>query len=132
MNDVILLVSEDSGADRQLRQVLTTSAPACRLELAANLAEIETLPTPSLILLDLMPRTNRPSTSCAGFGPTEVQRGPGVRLAPQTVDVNEAYALGANSCFIQNQEREGLEPIVNGIAAYASLIGEQAGRLPLE
>ena len=47
-------------------------------------------------------------------------------LAPQSVDVNEAYALGANSCFIRNQRDAELEPIMDGIAAYASLIGERA------
>ncbi len=126
MTNLILLISEDAGADRQLRQVFTTTAPSCRLEFAANLAEIETLPTPGVILLDFV-YSPKPGFEILRWLRAEqrFKEVPVFVLAPQTFDASEAYALGANSCFIQDQARGGLEPIVSGIAAYASLIGEQ-------
>jgi DNA-binding response OmpR family regulator len=127
MTNLILLISGDAGADRPWRQLLTQKAPACRLELAANSAEIETLPTPSLILLDFAP-SPEPAFDILRWLRAErrFKQVPVFVLAPQTVDVNEAYALGANSCFIRTQAHTELEPIMDGIAAYASLIGDRA------
>jgi DNA-binding response OmpR family regulator len=127
MTNLILLIGAGAGADRAWRQFLTKSAPACRLELAANSAEIETLPTPSLILLDFG-HSPEPAFDLLRWLRAEprFKQVPVFVLAPQSVDVNEAYALGANSCFIRNQRDAELEPIMDGIAAYASLIGERA------
>jgi hypothetical protein len=51
MSNLILLISDNSTVDRQLRVALTSSAPGCRLKLATKRAEIEPWHTPGLVLL---------------------------------------------------------------------------------
>jgi CheY-like chemotaxis protein len=81
--------------------------------------------TPRLILLDLM-LSNESAFDILRWIRTEERYKdvPVFVLAPQVLnmDVKDAYALGANSCFIQKPAPEGLGPIARGIAAYASLI----------
>jgi DNA-binding NarL/FixJ family response regulator len=130
MTNLIVLVSDDSGADRQLRLALIRTAPVCRLERATNRAEIEALHTPSLVLLDLR-LSQEPAFDILRWlrAQRRYKEVPIFALTPQTVDVNDAYALGANSCFLQSSAQEGLEPIADGIAAYASLVAESDERV---
>jgi DNA-binding response OmpR family regulator len=125
MTNSILLVSDDDRADCPLQLALTRTAPQFGVELVNSRAGIEALRTPSVILLDLSQeraldvlrwlRTDR-----------RYEQVPVFVLSPQTDDVTNAYALGANSCLLKQPAQEGLEPIAQGIAAYASLIAESA------
>ena len=128
MSNLILLISDNSTVDRQLRLALTGSAPWCRLELATKRAEIEPWHTPSLVLLDLM-LAQEPALDILRWFRAEsrYEEVPVFVLAPKTVNVNDAYALGANSCLLHNSDQEALGHIAHGIAAYASLIGGSDG-----
>jgi DNA-binding response OmpR family regulator len=122
MTNVILLVSDEDRADCPLKRALTRTAPEFRVELADSRAGIEALHTPSVILLDLS--QERAFDVLRWLRTDErYKQVPVFVLAPQTDDVTNAYALGANSCLIK-QPAQGLEPIAQGIAAYASLIAE--------
>ena len=110
MTNLIVLVSDDGSTNREFQLALTKTAPVCRLQLATGRAEIEALHTPSLILLDLSDE--------AGFDilrwlrtEQRYKKVPVFALAPPSVDVDDAYALGANSCFLQEPARGGLAPV---------------------
>jgi hypothetical protein len=126
MTNLVLLIGEDAGED------LSQAAGLHQHRIhRAGWSLLRTQPksrrcSPGVILLDFV-YSPKPAFEILRWLPTEqrFKEVPVFVLAPQTVDVSEAYALGANSCFIQDQAREGLEPIVSGIAAYASLIGER-------
>jgi DNA-binding response OmpR family regulator len=124
MTNVILLVSDEDRADCPLQRALTRRAPEFRVELVEDRAGIEALRTPSVILLDLSQDRALDVLRWLRTDPRYKQV-PVFVLAPQTDDVINAYALGANSCLLK-QSAQGLEPIAQGIAAYASLIAESA------
>jgi DNA-binding response OmpR family regulator len=125
MTNVILLVSDEDRADCPLQSALTRTAPEFQVELVDNRAGIEAFRTPSVILLDL---SQQRAFDVLRWLRTDqrYQQVPVFVLAPRTDDVINAYALGANSCFLKQSAKEGLEPIAQGIAAYASLIAESA------
>jgi DNA-binding response OmpR family regulator len=122
MTNLILLVSDDHNASGEFRSALTRTSRKLRLELATQRAEIEGMDIPILILLDLM-LARESATGILRWLRTEpqYQAVPVFALALRAGDVKEAYALGANSCIVQ-EGRGGLAPIAHGIAAYASLL----------
>jgi DNA-binding response OmpR family regulator len=124
MTNVILLVSDEDRADCPLQRALTRTAPEFRVELVDSCAGIEALHTPSVILLDLSHERVFDVLRWLRTDPRYKQV-PVFVLAPRTDDVIDAYALGANSCLLK-QPAQGLEPLAQGIAAYASLITESA------
>jgi DNA-binding NarL/FixJ family response regulator len=128
MSNLILLISDNSTVDRQLRHALTCSAPVCRLKLTTKRAEIEPWHTPGLVLLDMM-LAQEPALDILRWFRAEprYEEVPVFVLAPKTVNVNDAYALGANSCLLHSPDQEGLGHIAHGIAAYASLIAGSEG-----
>jgi len=125
MTNVILLVSDEDRADCPLQRALTRTAPEFRVELVDNRAGIEALRTPSVILLDLSEERGLDVLRWLRTDPRYKQV-PVFVLAPRADDVTNAYALGANSCLLKQPAQEGLEPIAQGIAAYASLVAESA------
>jgi CheY-like chemotaxis protein len=125
MTNLILLVSDEDRADCPLQRALTRTAPEFRVELVDSREGIEALRTPSVILLDLSQERALDVLRWLRTDPRYKQI-PVFVLAPQADDVTNAYALGANSCLLKQSAREGLEPIAQGIAAYASLIAESA------
>jgi CheY-like chemotaxis protein len=125
MTNVILLVSDEDRAACPLQRALTRTAPEFRVELVDSCAGIETLRTPSVILLDLSQERAFHVLRWLRTDPRYKQV-PVFVLAPRTDDVTNAYALGANSCLLKQSSQAGLEPIAQGIAAYASLIAESA------
>ncbi|HXJ14702.1 MAG TPA: hypothetical protein VNH19_20690 [Candidatus Limnocylindrales bacterium] len=129
MSNLILLVSDDGGVDRQLRLALARSAPGCHLALATRRAEIEPWHTPGLVLLDLT-LAHEPALDILRWFRSEqrYEEVPVFVLAPKTSEVVDAYALGANSCLLHNADRGELGHIAHGIAAYASLIAESGSR----
>jgi DNA-binding response OmpR family regulator len=124
MTNVILLVSDEDRANCPLQRALTRTAPEFRVELVDSRAGIEALRTPSVILLDLSQEQALDVLRWLRTDPRYKQV-PVFVLAPRTDDVTNAYALGANSCLLK-RPAQGLEPIAQGIAAYASLIAESA------
>jgi CheY-like chemotaxis protein len=124
MTNLILLVSDEDRADCPLERALTKTAPEFRVELVDNRAGIEALRTPSVILLDLSQERALDVLRWLRTDPRYKQV-PVFVLAPRADDVTNAYALGANSCLLK-QPAQKLEPIAQGIAAYASLIAETA------
>ena len=122
MTNVILLVSDEDRADCPLQRALTKTAPEFKVELVDNREGIEALRTPSVILLDLSQERALDVLRWLRTDPRYKQV-PVFVLAPRADDVTNAYALGANSCLLK-QPAQKLEPIAEGIAAYASLIAE--------
>jgi DNA-binding response OmpR family regulator len=124
MTNVILLVSDEDRALCPLRLALTRTAPEFRVELVDSRAGIEAFRTPSVILLDL-PQGRALDILRWLRADQRYEQVPVFVLAPRTDDVTNAYALGANSCLLK-QPAQGMEPIAQGIAAYASLIAASA------
>jgi DNA-binding response OmpR family regulator len=126
MSNLILLIGDDDRADRPLKLALARMAPQFRVELVNSRAGIEALRTPSVILLDLK-LSREPAFELLRWLRTDhrYKPVPVFALAPHTDDVTNAYALGANSCLLR-QPSQGLEPIAQGIAAYASLLAKPA------
>jgi CheY-like chemotaxis protein len=124
MTNLILLVTDEDRADCPLERALTKTASEFRVELVDNREGIEALCTPSVILLDL---SQERALDVLRWLRTDsrYKQVPVFVLAPQADDVTNAYALGANSCLLK-KPAQGLEPIAQGIAAYASLIAESA------
>jgi len=122
----ILVISDDSGTDRHLRLAFTRTAPECNVGVVHNRKEIEALHTPNLILLDLM-LANEPPFDVLRWLRTQPRytQIPVFVLGSAAVDhdVNQAYALGANSCLLKDPESHGLENIVRAMATYVDLIG---------
>jgi DNA-binding response OmpR family regulator len=126
MKNLILLVSDDKSTGRQLLPVLArTAAPAFRVEVADSRAGIEALRIPSVILLDLM-LSNEPAFDVLRWlrSDRRYKELPVFVLGSEDAShrVNEAYALGANSCLLKDSAGEELERIAEGLAAYANLI----------
>jgi len=119
----IVLISDDPRNDG-LPSALRRAAPGHTLVFASSREELEHSPAPSLILLDLplehdslcnllrWLRTDRSFKSVPVF-------------AVASPDVNElieeAYALGANSCFLRQAEPAALDRIAQGIATYLNV-----------
>jgi CheY-like chemotaxis protein len=125
MKTLVLLIGDDGGAGRRLLNALTRTAPAFHVELVDGRADIETLHTPAVILLDLK-LSKQPAFEILRWLRSDYryQKLPVFVLATETANhnVNEAYALGANSCFLTDEAGERLEHIAEGIAAYVSLM----------
>jgi CheY-like chemotaxis protein len=130
MTNLILLVSDDDRADCPLKIALTRTAPQCRVELVDSRAGIEALRGSSVILVILLDLklSREPALDVLRWlrNDPRYKEVPVFVLAPRTFDVANAYALGANSCLLNELAQEGLEPIAHGIAAYASLIAASA------
>ncbi len=124
MTNLILLVSDEDRVNCPLERALTKTAPEFRVELVENREGIEALRTPSVILLDLTEERSLDVLRWLRTDPRYKQV-PVFVLAPRADVVSNAYALGANSCLLK-QPVQKLEPIAQGIAAYASLIAESA------
>jgi DNA-binding response OmpR family regulator len=123
----ILVISDDSSIDNQLRRALTPIAPDCTVEVVCSRMEVEAAPTPSLILLDLMLSQEQPFDLLSWLRTESRYTGLPVFVLGSKVlshDVDRAFALGANSCLLKDSEQHGLAKIVPAIAAYASLIGK--------
>ena len=106
MKNLILLVSDDKSTGRQLLPVLArTAAPAFRVEVADSRAGIEALRIPSVILLDLM-LSNEPAFDVLRWlrSDRRYKELPVFVLGSEDAShrVNEAYALGANSCLLKD------------------------------
>ena len=124
MTNLILFVSDDDRGDSPLKVALTRMAPQFRVELVTSQVEIEALCNPSLILFDLK-LSHEPAFELLRWLRTDqrYRQIPLFVVTPRTDDVTNAYALGADSCLLR-QPSQRLEPIAQGIAAYASLIAE--------
>jgi DNA-binding response OmpR family regulator len=125
MSHLILLISDDESTDRQLRLALTKTTPECRLASASSREEVRAFRAPTVILLDLM-LARDPAFDVLRWLRVEKQYKdvPVFVLGSEIIDqdVNEAYTLGANACLLKRRTDEGLDPIAQGIAAYASLL----------
>jgi len=125
MNHLILLMSSGGGPDHPLHLALTKAAPDCHVESVWNCDQIAELRQPALILLDLL-RSYEPALEVLRWLRTEqrYKNVPVFVLGSDAGDlpVNQAYALGANSCLVMNPAPDSLEPIAQGIATYASLL----------
>ena len=128
MSQLILLISDDRSTEHRLRHALTKVAPECEVEVVGSRQEINAFRRPAVILLDLM-LAGEPASDVLRWLRTEQQyeRIPIFVLGSEVVDheVNEAFALGANSCLLMRAAPEGFDPIAHGIATYASLIPAQ-------
>jgi CheY-like chemotaxis protein len=85
---------------------------------------------PCLILLDLMLSSESPFEVLRWLrAEPRFRHVPVFILGSKVVDhaIDEAYALGANSCLLKESELNGFETIIRAIAAYVGLIGA-AGR----
>jgi DNA-binding response OmpR family regulator len=122
----IVVVSDDSGTDRQLRHAFKQSAPECNVGVVRSRGELDALHPPSLIILDLMLSHEAPFDVLRWLR-TEprYQQVPVFVLGSEIVDheIDEAYALGANSCFLTETEPQGLERIVRAMVTYVGLVG---------
>ena len=120
------MISDDSGIDQQLRLVFTRTTPECKLWIVRNRKEIEALRPPNLILLDLMLSSEAPFDVLRWLR-TEPRytHVPVFALGSKIADsdIDEAYALGANSCLLKDSEPQGLEKMVRAITTYVGLIG---------
>ncbi len=126
MSNLVLVVSDDRGADRQLQLALTKAAPECSAEFVSSIDEIKTSGRPTVILLDVKLSRERAFDVLRWLRAEQDYRQiPVFVLGSDFVahDANEAYALGANSC-LQRSARDEFEPIAHAIGAYTSLLAE--------
>lgn len=125
MTKLILLIADRGGVDRELKSALKKSSAGVEIECAATRTEIAAVRHPSLIILDLM-LSSEPASELLSWMRNEPRYRdvPVFVLGSQIVkrDIAEAYALGANSCFLMEREPAHLAPIAEGIATYASLL----------
>jgi DNA-binding response OmpR family regulator len=127
MSHLILLISDDQSADQRLRLALAKTTPECQLGSAGSRAAVRAFPAPTVILLDLMLSHDPAFDVLRWLRAEEVYKNvPVFVLGSEIIDheVNEAYALGANACLLKRPAPDGLEPIAQGIAAYASLLSK--------
>jgi len=121
---LILFISDDVAANREIRLALTKSEPDCQVEFVGTTEEIKGLRTPTLILLDLM-LSRQPALDVLRWlrSDRRFKRVPVFVLGSDIIDreASEAYQLGANSC-LKKAAGPAFEPIAQGIATYASLI----------
>jgi CheY-like chemotaxis protein len=125
MNHLILLMSGSGGPDHPLHRALINAAPDCRVESVWNCEQIAGFHQPALILLDLQ-HSYEPALEVLRWLRAEkrYRNVPVFVLGSDAGDlsVNQAYALGANSCLVVKSEPDSLEPIARGIGIYASLM----------
>ena len=125
MSSLIVLMSDGAAADCQLGIALTRTAPECQVAFAGSREEVETLRTPALFLLDLMLSRESAFDVLRWLRTEQRYRNTPVFVLGSRIvdrDINEAYALGANSCLLKGSATEGLETIGQSIATYASLM----------
>ena len=127
----ILLISDDRIAVQHLRSALADAAPDCEIQWAHKREDLDAATKPAVIILDLM-LASEAATEILRWLRTErrFQEVPVFVLGSEALknEVEEAYSLGANSCFALNNGTETFEPIAGSIATYASLIS--GGLLP--
>jgi DNA-binding NarL/FixJ family response regulator len=122
----ILLVTDDTNTDSQLRAAFTEAAPEWKIQGARSRQEIEAAARAKLVLLDLML-----SREAAFEVLRWLRRETHYRAVPVFVlgsdivkhVVDEAYSLGANACLLKESQPHGLPQIARAIAAYAALLG---------
>ena len=121
----ILLISDDRTRVQHLRSALVNAAPEYEIQWADKREALDAATKPAVIILDLM-MANEAATKILRWLRTErrFQEVPVFVLGTETLknEVEEAYTLGANSCFAVNHGAETFEPIADSIATYASLI----------
>jgi two-component system response regulator len=126
--EFILLVGDDPATHRELESAFARTAPHVRLDAVRSCEEIEALRTPGVILLDLM-LTHEPPFSVLQWLKAQLRYEgiPVIALGSDVLqqDINEAYALGASACLLKN--RDSLDHVAGGIAAYAGLLHRAAG-----
>ena len=125
MSNLIVLMSDEAGANDCLGVALERMAPECQVAFANSLEEIKALRTPALILLDLMLSGESAFDVLRWLRSEQRYRETPIFVlgspVMQTV-VNEAYALGANSCLLKVPEHEAIDTLAQSIATYASLM----------
>jgi CheY-like chemotaxis protein len=125
MSNLIVLMSDEAGENDRLCLALTRTAPQCQVAFAGSRDEIKALRTPALILLDLMLSGESAFDVLRWLRSEQRYRDiPIFVLGSPVMDtgVNEAYALGANSCLLKGPEPEAVDTLAQSIATYASLM----------
>jgi DNA-binding NarL/FixJ family response regulator len=127
----IVVISDDTRVDRELRQALSGIGEEGALTVARTRKEVEASPRADLILLDLELSAERPADILYWLRTEPSYHGvPVFALGSDTLadDVTEAYKLGANSCLLKYSEPSGFEKLARAISTYASLInGPECG-----
>jgi len=119
--DSLLLIHSDLDQAGALSSVLTEATPDIVLSLARDTVEVERLPIPGMILLDL--------DHSAPFSILEWLRYhksyrpiPVIALASsESSDINQAYKLGANSCVLKSEGGIAAE-VARGIGTYLKVL----------
>ena len=125
MSRAILCLSDDRAAEHSLRLALANTSPDWSVEFVASRDEFMSHPKPTLILLDLMLARESAVDVLRWLRTDPRYRDvPVFVLGSETIQhlVNEAYALGADSCLVREAFDEGFEPLAQGLATYASLL----------
>ena len=125
MSNLIVLMSDEAGGNNRLSLALTRTAPECQVAFAGSRDKIKALRTPALILLDLMLSGESAFDVLRWLRSEQRYREtPIFVLGARVADpgVNEAYALGANSCLLKGPEPEAIATLAQSIATYASLM----------
>lgn len=121
----ILLISDDRTTVRQVKNAVANAAPECQICWVSKREDLDTATKPAVIILDLM-MASEPATEILRWLRTEwvFREVPVFVLGSEALkdEVEEAYSLGANSCFSLSHGHQSFEPIAGSIATYASLI----------
>ena len=121
----ILLISDDRTRVRQVKNAVANAAPECEIRWATKREDLDAATKPAVIVLDLM-MASEPATEILRWLRTEraFREVPVFVLGSEALkkEVEEAYSLGANSCFSLSNGPRSFEPIAGSIATYASLI----------
>jgi|SRR5580704_2470221 CheY-like chemotaxis protein len=128
-SSVIILISDVSTTDRQLRVAVERAAPGFSFGVVRSREELQTLQTPSLIVLDLMLSHERPFDLLRWLRSQQrFDQTPVFALSSDVLrhDIDEAYALGVNSCLLNATTPEVLDQIALGIVGYAGLVKTSA------
>ena len=121
----IVLISDDSSTNHRLRVALERAAPEFSFGVVRSREELQALHTPSVILLDLMLSYERPFDLLRWLRSQQrFDQIPVFALGSDVLehDIDEAYALGANSCLLNTTTPEVVDQIARGIAGYAGLV----------
>jgi PleD family two-component response regulator len=122
--EFVIVVTDDAVSAERLRSALARTEPNYLITWAKNRREMDMMPTPRLILLDLMLSTESPFDVLRWIrGDERYRYVPVFALGSDSVKhfVDEAYKLGANSCILSSPEPEESERLARGIASYVSV-----------
>ena len=121
----LLVISEDASTVRRLKSALAKAAPECDILCAGKWQAANIPKEPAVILLDLT-IASEPAAEVLRRLRSErrFEKIPVFAFGSEVLKskIEEAYALGANSCFAVNGEPSNFEPIAGGIATYASIL----------